>query len=322
MAHFFIGVDIAKSSFHAHILGEATASFEAKNTPAGFERIARRVPEGAQVFLALEATSTFHEALADWAVEQGWTVFVVNPAKLKHYVRSQSSTHKDDAIDARLIARYVSKHHEHLHAYRPLSKAQRQLRSLTRRRDQLKRMMTQESNREGHLTDLDELTRESHQRLQAALKEELVLVEAAMAKVCKEDKVLDGKRRRLESVPMIGKVIASVLLAEMGDEARFENAKQVTAWSGLVPLHQRSGSSLEKKGRISRAGNKRIRQLLYMAAMGAMRHAAWQPWIKARQKNGKNGKVLLVAIMDKMLRICWGLLKHEADFDPKIAFAA
>lgn len=322
MTTVFIGIDIAKSSFHAHTIGSQKLSFDAPNTDKGFERLHKAVTQDAQVMLAIEATSTYHTALADWAHAQGWQVFVLNPAKLKHYVRSQRTTHKDDAIDARLIAQYVSKHHEQLHAYRPQSLAHRQLRALSRRREQLTKMMTQESNRQGHLEAHSQLASQSHQRLMKCLKEELEQVQADIQKLCAKDEVLKRKHKLLCQVPMVGCVIASALLAELGDVGRFKDAKEVTAWAGLVPLHERSGSSVNRGGKLSRQGNRRIRQLLYMAAMGAMRCKAWQPWILKRQNNGKQGKKLLVAIMDKLLRICWGMLKHDTKFDQRIAFSA
>jgi len=131
-----LGIDISKRSFHVALLREngkfLTKAFD--NTPAGFEALERWLQaKGAEhPHVCLESTGTYGEALATHLFEAGYTVSVENPARIKHFAKSAGVRTKNDAVDARAIARYAE-------AMKP--------RALVRRLEAQLAMRTQEQGR-------------------------------------------------------------------------------------------------------------------------------------------------------------------------------
>ena len=116
--------------------------------------------------------------------------------------------------------------------------------------------------------------------------------------------------------------MARLMTVELGDLCKYEQGKDLTAVVGLTVKSEKSGTSVDKAEKISRRGNARVRKALYMAAMSAMKSKAWKPWLERRKAKGKEGKRLVMAVMDKILRIAFGMMRHDTDFDPEIAFSA
>lgn len=318
---FFIGIDIAKATFDVCISHDTRPRHRKfANTLHGFTQMWTWIGDvsPAQVHIAMEATGRYHLALANWAYAQGACVHVINPCHLKHYARSQPRRTKTDRADAALIALYLTKHTDELRAYQPPREAVLHLRELARRRDQLLVMLKQETNRDGEL-DEEHVAHQSHERLTTFLRHEIKEIDTQLAQLIAQDEALKRDEKLLRSIPQVGKVLAVTMLAELGEVEEYARAKDVTAWLGLAPLQHQSGTSVHRASRIGK-GNTSLRKVLYMAALGAMSNTTWKPWIDPQVNRGKTGKKLLVALMDKLARVCWGVLKNRQPFDPKLAF--
>lgn len=313
----FVGLDVSKRRLDAHLLSSShPISFAVDNQCDGFAQLLRMLPRTAPelVYLAMEATGRYFEAVACWAHQQGFHVFVLNPLKFKRYAESRSLRgHKNDAVDARLIAEYISRHHEDERLWTPPSQTQRELKEMTRRLSSLEKKYRAEHNALGHLPE-DSPVRSSHERVMTFLKEERAEIQSQIQALIMRDQELCEANALVQSIPGIGPKTAQVMLAELGDINRFERAKDVTAWSGLVPRQHRSGSSIAHRDRLARGGCARARRALYMAAVSALRTKAWQPWVTRQSSKGKQGKQLVVAMMDKLARTFYGVLKHKQRF--------
>jgi transposase len=128
---------------------------------------------------------------------------------------------------------------------------------------------------------------------------------------------LKSQRDLLISIPGIGNLTACTLLAEIGDFSAFENAPQLAAYAGLNPTSHRSGSSVNKKARISKEGRKELRCCLYMPAVVAL---SCNPVIKSLSKRLRERHLLkmeiVVASMRKLLHLAYGVIKTQLPFDP------
>ena len=321
---FFVGVDVAKHTLEACKLVDGKhrcRKFD--NSPFGFRSLLNWIQESSHeqpVHLAMEATGRYHLALAHFAWANQLHVYVLNPQRLKHYAKSQPRRPKTDREDAKMMADYVSKHLEQLHAYEPPREAVATLRELVRRREQLIKMLKQERNR---ICELDEQhpIYSSLSKMIDILGQERDEIDAKIDTLIQQDQELAESYKRLRTIPQVGRVLAMSVLAEMGDGKAFEKAKDVTAWLGLAPMVRESGKSVSFKPRIS-FGNHIMRKGLYMSALGAMKNGNWEDWLEPHRARGKSGHVLMVALMDKIARTCWGVLKNQSDFNPKLAFSA
>jgi transposase len=122
----------------------------------------------------------------------------------------------------------------------------------------------------------------------------------------------------LKTFPGIGDTSAIGLLIEIQTVKRFASVKKLASFFGVHPVYKVSGDGAGGF-KMSKQGRKEPRQILYMIALSAIR---WNPLIKKiyekHQKQGKHNMAAVGICMHKILRILYGMLKHNAAFDPQI----
>ena len=120
----------------------------------------------------------------------------------------------------------------------------------------------------------------------------------------------------LDSVPGIASASAIAILAELALLSPDLDVRQWVAAAGIDPREHSSGSSVHKKTRISKAGNRHLRRALYMPALVAVRH---DPHLRAFYQRlldkGKAKLQALVAVMRKLLHAIFGMFKHRQAYD-------
>ena len=168
----YLGIDISKEYFDVSLLSNGkyqTATF--KNNKKGFHQLRRWLKKRGVTTLhaCLEATGRYGEALALFLYEQGYTVSVVNPARIKAYAASQLSRNKNDQLDARLIAHFCAT--QKPPTWSPLSPQLRTLRELVRHLQVLKELRQQQINRikAGEQTGQVEAALKAHTALRVPL---------------------------------------------------------------------------------------------------------------------------------------------------------
>ena len=132
--------------------------------------------------------------------------------------------------------------------------------------------------------------------------------------------------RRLEEIPGIGPIVATALVAEIGDWREFRSGRNLAAWIGLVPKQHTTGGK-DKLGNITKQGNRYLRWLLVTGAMAVIRYAKKhgtekRPWL-ARLMERRHTKVAAVALANKMARMAWAIMiRSERYKEPKLLLAA
>jgi transposase len=118
--------------------------------------------------------------------------------------------------------------------------------------------------------------------------------------------------QRLETIPGIGPITASALIATIGDPQRFASARDLAAWIGLTPRSHSSGGK-DRRGRISKQGDPYLRRLLVQGASAVLRvarsstRANTNPWLDAILLR-RPLKVAMLALANKTTRIVWAIL--------------
>jgi transposase len=314
----YLGVDVGKAEFFCAMVDDGKwhrNSFP--NTRKRFQRLSawlrnRRVNE---LQACMEATGGFSEALAQYLVDCGFVVSIVNPFAIKAFSQSELSRTKTDKADAALIARYAA-------AMKPLawvppSRAERRLRQLVRRRHDLVSMSIQERNRLE--APASEAAQSSIEGSIDFLKAQVVEIDREIRDVIDGDPDLRRKRELLTSIPGFGSTSAAALLGELPRIDEMSSAKSLTALAGLCPQQRQSGTSLNSS-RLTRLGRRSLRRLLYFPAVAARRA---NPRVKAladrMRLRGKTGMQIIVASMRKLLILAYGVLKSGRPFDPSWA---
>ena len=144
------------------------------------------------------------------------------------------------------------------------------------------------------------------------VKEQIKALEGALKALFKKDEAA----RRLETIPGVGVITATALVATIGDGQQFKSGRELAAWLGLVPRHSSSGDK-QRMGRISKRGDGYLRKLLVHGARTVLRwkQAKGQgrsPWLKAMLER-RPTNVVLIAMANKVARIVWAMLvKNES----------
>lgn len=152
---------------------------------------------------------------------------------------------------------------------------------------------------------------DSHRILFNAATHQVKKVEGLLEKLAKP---FEAQLVRLQGVPGVGPVVALTTIAALSDAKRFDSAKHVASYAGLVPRMSQSGDN-DRHGHITKTGNPELRSMLCEAAHHASRkNNPFNPMF-SRICAKKGYKVAVVAVAHKILRILWSMLKNEKDFD-------
>jgi transposase len=292
------------------------------NTPTGHEKLhrwlARRLKAEA-VHVCLEATGSYGEDVAAYLHQQGYTVSVVNPARIKGYAASQMQRNKTDKLDAALIADFCRT--QQPAAWTPPAPELRALQQLVRHLEDLTRARQQARN---HLEDtrLPQALVEHWQAQISLLDAQIAHTQQAISDVLNQHPDLKRQSDLLRSIQGLGDLTISKLLAECRDIRAFRDVRQLVAFVGLNPRHHVSGSSVHKRPTISRTGSPSLRAALFMPALSAMRfNPVLHAFAQRLRARGLAGKAIVVAVMRKLLHLVYGVLKSGQPFDPRWATA-
>jgi len=322
MSSPILGIDIAKQKIEvALLISNKVKNKSFNNSPEGFEALAFWLRKWGieRVHACLEATGNYGEDLAIFLHEAGHMVSIVNPARIKGFAQSELVRTKNDKVDASLIARFCLAMKPS--PWVPPSPEIRTLRALIRRADSLMDMLTQEKNR---LDTAHESVIPLIRGHMDYLEKENEKIRDQIADLIDRNSNLKRKKDLLASIPGIGKATIATLLAELDDLERFKQVRELVAFIGLAPKETLSGSSIKGKPRLCKTGHARLRKALYMPALVSIRYNPLMITFYQRLKEkGKNGKVIVCAVMRKLVHVIFGVLKSGKTFDPnyKPAFA-
>jgi len=135
----------------------------------------------------------------------------------------------------------------------------------------------------------------------------------------------DDQARRLASIPGVGVINATALLAAVGDASAFARGRDLAAWLGLTPRQHSTGGKTRMLG-ISKRGNRYLRKQLIHGARAALPHLAAKPtrlgaWLQQLLARS-HPNVVVVALAAKLARIVWAVLRRGAGFDHGVAMAS
>ncbi|HGG9709742.1 TPA: IS110-like element ISNgo3 family transposase [Neisseria meningitidis] len=307
-----IGLDISKDTIDAtlHKTNGSIHYIKFKNNDDGLKQF-RLWIKGNRIrkaYIGMEATGIYYEKAADM-LSSYYTVYVINPLKIKDYGKSRFNRTKTDKADSNLIADYIKRHQDTLIPYQiPKNKA---LQKLINLKNQLQQHQKQIKNRL-HSTEED-FIRNIHQDLIDTIQDKMEQVKIAIFEQIKKQ-TDNNHYRNLQTIPSIGKDTASVLYAQL-TEKHFKTANQFVSYAGLSPAIIQSGTSVRGRGRLSRYGNRRLKSTLYMPALCAYRFNAFPKLINNLKKAGKPKMVIIVAIMRKLAKLAYYIVKTGQPYD-------
>jgi len=314
-----VGLDISKKTFHATLfIGGHTSRCTYANSEKGFTDLSRWLAkhQAESGHACMEATGVYWEPVATWLHEQGWTVSVVNPLRIKAFAQTELTRNKTDQVDSFLIARFCQE--KQPTAWTPSTPAAKTLQALSRHLEALDKTLTQQRNRLEACRE--PLVMASLERLMTEIKTEQATIRQQIADHLAHEPELAHRQELLCSIPGIGEATATILMAELPTLESYASSRQVAAQAGVTPKQFQSGTSVHGVPRISRIGNRRLRKALYFPAIVAMRYnPILQPFAERLRDRGKSEKCIICAVMRKLFHLVYGVVKHNAKFDQNFA---
>jgi len=337
-----VGLDLAKNVFQVH-------GVDAQGKVALVRQLRRKqvlefLGKLPPCLIGMEACATAHH----WARQLrkiGHDVKLIPPAYVKAYVKRQ----KNDAADAAAICEAVTRPSMRFVPIK--SEEQQAALAVHRARDLLISQRTQLINAlRAHLAELglvaDQgrdgvakliaiITDESNvQALPPVMRQTLQVIVAQLGALQTQIGELERSihaqhrasdvSRRLETVPSIGVIGATALVATVTDPGAFRSGRDLAAWIGLVPRQNSTGGK-EKLGGISKQGDRYLRRLLVVGATAVVRQARLHPdkypWI-AKLLAKKPAKLVAIAVANKTARIAWAIMSKGGSYRAPALVAA
>lgn len=311
------GVDVSKHRLDITLYdGERQNSYDIAYTAQAFNCLMKRY-EDKQIHVVCEATGNYHLRLGKIAHDKGLKFSSVNPFIIKRYGDVWMKRAKTDRVDSRLIAQYG---YEYTPAStKQISPSRMTMQQILKAIDDLHNTESEYRNRlEAHSVNpygVGEVEAVYTQILETVKIErkklEEQLIELAQTKH-KEPYEL------LLSIPGIGPIGASVIIAFFGKFEGFDTSKQAISYMGTSPVVKQSGQ-YKGKTMISRKGNPYLRKKLYMCAISARRYNPHCiPLYQRLIEKGMAKKPATVAVLNKLVRQAFGVLKSNKPFDINI----
>ena len=304
----FIGIDISKEVFD--LFNPTIGHQQFENTVKGFKQFLKLLPENSHCLM--EATGYYYYQLSCFLLENQVKVSVENPLKIKCFIQMKLTKVKTDKADAKVIFEYAN-----INSLTPWNVPNIQAKQLLSLLSMYQKQSTQLKNKihgEEALGNPCKVVIVSLKRSLRQVQKERQTIEKELEQMVKEQE--PDILARLQTVPGMGRKTAVMLLVCTDYFRAFESASQLCSYAGLTPIIRQSGSSVKGKERISKMGNAKLRNLLFMCSFNACKYNKSCRELYERIVNkGKSKKLALIAVCNKLLKQAFAIAKSGLCYD-------
>jgi transposase len=247
----------------------------------------------------------------------GIELMVANPRAVLHFAQARMQRNKNDQLDAVMLREFALR--MEFTAWTRPTQSTLELWAIARRLQALTKQCTAEKNRQhaaGVSQAMPACVRASVARTLRSLQREIQKLRGLARRCIAGDARLQRRYQLLRTVPGIGESSALQILAEWALLPDDRDVRQWVAYAGLDPREYSSGSSVKKRARISKVGNRHLRCALFMPALVASHcephlRGFYQHWVA----EGKKKKQALTAVARKMLHAIFGMFRWDRPYD-------
>jgi transposase len=307
----YFGIDISKLVFD---VTDSDGNYhQFKNSLSGFKKFTKLL--GLDSHCVMEATGYYHYQLAYHLLESGIRVSVENPLSVKRFIQMGLSKIKTDKSDSRLICAYAQQ--VAIRLWKGNSKNELECLQIVRALSVYTKQSTMLKNKlhgESVLGEPSKLVVRSIKRHLKHLEKEIKILEDKLLVLVKETH--QDLLTSLETIPGIGRKTAIMLVVLTGGFERFTTAGELCSYAGLTPVIRQSGSSVHGRARISKIGNQKLRNLLFMCSFNAYKYnKACRDLYERIVAKGKSKKLALIAVCNKLLKQAFAIAKSGLIYD-------
>lgn len=296
------GVDVSKDTLDVYYndLEGGEHALRVSNDNKGHRQLVECL--GLKRCYVLESSGPYYLNFAFYVKKQGGTLRVENPIRIKRFIQMNLERNKTDRKDARWIYRYGRSssgkpwqlpHKAHLDCQTLVNVIELYKRQLVMIQNQLHSL--------AHLPVICKQAQASLHFMEQELQAQIKHLELRLEKQLHHWQALQW--RNLNAIPGLGKRAVAMLIIYTDGFSKVINHRQLTALVGLSPREFSSGSSIRSKKGICKMGNARLRSILYMCSLSAIRYnKACRELYERLKAKGKNGKLALIAVCNKLLK--------------------
>lgn len=324
-----LGIDVSAKKLVVHFLRQysdlstkcaGSKSFD--NTKNGlvklFTWLDKRIDSAYPVQCIMEATGVYHELAAYTLHDAERPTCIVLPNRIKAYARSLNNYSKTDDIDAEMIARFAAANK--LNNWAPPSPHMRQLRTLTRERQQIVNERTEVKCQRVAYRASAHPPAKTLERIEGRIRfldRQAAEIEKELKELCAADEVLSRGLKILKSMPGVQLITACVLMAETDCFALFNNRNQLIKYAGLDIVDKQSGTSVRGRSKVSKRGNSHLRAALFMPAKTVSKKTGAMSQLFEKQfAKYNNYNKALMPVQRKLLLLAYALFKTDTLYDP------
>ncbi len=307
----YFGIDIS------HLVFDVTDSdgnyYQFKNNLSGFKKFVKLIEIISHC--VMEATGYYHYQLAYYLLESEIKVSVGNPLSVKRFIQMKLSKIKTDKSDSKLICEYAKQ--VDMKLWQGNSKHQTECLQMTRLLFVYTKQSTMLKNKLHGEAVLGNPSKDVLRSLKRSLKQvqkEIKTLEEKLIILVKQ--VHQDVLTRLKSIPGIGNKTALMMVVLTDGFERFTSGSELCSYAGLTSVIRKSGSSVKGRSRISKIGNGKLRNLLFMCSFNACKYnKACRAIYERLVAKGKSKKLALIAVCNKLLKQAFAIAKSGLVYD-------
>ncbi len=309
------GIDVSKDELEICLINQSKRSFvQIPNTKKAILCWLKELDKK-RSYCVLEYTGTYSSQLLHLLGRQAIEVSVVNPNQSSHFIKALGIVNKNDKNAAEALALMGSSLDLPWYVMEPSSRQKRKqvLSSLSALKKQ-RQMLKNQLHALSFQAIVNSAVKQAFETTLQTVSEQIQLLEEELDSLSDEEH--EKQLNKITSVVGIGPKTAQALLTATGGLEQFEHDRQLAKFIGIVPLSHDSGSSVRYRGPITKKGNAELRACLYMAARSARRfNLACKELYERLRSRGKCHRQAMVAVMNKLVRQVFAVVKHDRIFD-------
>ncbi|WP_312399458.1 IS110 family transposase [Chryseobacterium sp.] len=265
--------------------------------------------------LVIEATGNYSSRILHLSLYQGFNSSLINCMSVKHFARMKNIISKTDAEDAKLIRLYGEMFDPEIYIAKSveIEYLDQELKLLNDLEEEKRRYAVKLKSLRYH-AHLNADTEKHYERRLKHLDKEILEVEKRLPAL--QDSEFKETKSLLQSVSGIGEKTSLQLMTATSGFKNFKSAKSLSKYFGLAPRIYQSGKKSYSPGKC-RTSKTHIRGLLYVCSWTAIKHNAHcKVFYERLLADGKPKKLALIAVCNKLLRICFGVVKNKTNYQP------
>lgn len=323
---YFIGIDISKSTLDVAIIDEnqpnAALHSVFDNSKTGINSLLSWVKKSTtknteDVIFCMEHTGVYGLTLCSTLSEKNILYSLVSALEIQRSIGIKRG--KSDKADSKAIAKYAYLRRDEIRITTMPDKALLKLRYTLSQRDRIvkAKVMFDNSKEVERFCDINasKLLAKENKTIITFLKKRIEDFDKIIAKIIMEDALMDKQYKLITSIPGIGLQIAANIIAYTQAFTLFDCPRKFACYSGIAPFPYQSGTSIKGKTKVSHLANKKMKSILSLGALQAIRNdAEMRLYYHRKVEEGKNKMLVLNAVRNKLLQRVFAVVKRDTPY--------